>query len=204
MSISLYYEKGELKRGMQILNPFIPLGGYLVANRKQMCHDEETMTFEHRLREAQQKLRPFCRRLTKDPLLADEMLQHASVQFWRFWQHKPQAEVIALMTTACRRFYYNHREKEENQKRVLVCLFRTTSLATSLTSGKDEDLLDCVRQGLQRLPFRWREVLIRVFSKGQTNKEVAESMHERESTIKNWRRRALERLARIVEIASQS
>jgi DNA-directed RNA polymerase specialized sigma24 family protein len=136
-----------------------------------------------------------CQRLTRDALSVEEMLQHASVQFWRFWQHKPEAETFALMLTACRRFYYNQRDKEENQKKHLAYLFLAKRLPSIGQPATEDHTVDLLRQ----LPALWSEVLDRAFVQRQTNKEIAAAMRLPVTTIKNWRLRGLQKLRRMIQ-----
>jgi RNA polymerase sigma-70 factor (ECF subfamily) len=156
---------------------------------------ETTMDFSARLLEAQNQLRPFFLRLTRDPTLADDINQVASLQCWRYCPDKTCEEMKRLMVTVGRRFYINHRAKERNQKS------RLPDLAKLQANGQHTDLeerLALVRRCIASLPDNWREVVERVVDQGQSNEEVAISMGKPLATIKNWRRRALAKLRQIV------
>jgi DNA-directed RNA polymerase specialized sigma24 family protein len=153
------------------------------------------MNFENRLQKAQTEVRPFFLRLTKDPFLAEEVIQFASVQCWRNWAEKDTTELTRLMVTVGRRFYFNHREKERNQKKRLA---NSPPEICQATCSNDYALSGLLGQSLDQLPATWGEVLVRVFYQGQTNEEAAKALGKPLSTIKTWRRRGLERLRLIL------
>jgi RNA polymerase sigma factor (sigma-70 family) len=163
------------------------------------------MEFESRLKEAQSSLWPYFRHLTNDPFLADDVLQFASVRCWQRWPDRDLADLQRLMVTIGRRFYFNYREKEKNEKLRLASLrtLRSAPPTPELVIQRRETSLQ-VRLALKRLPDVWSEVLYRVYFLNQTNKEAAEAMGQCLSTIKTWRLRAMRRLRSVLGKHSQT
>lgn len=164
----------------------------------------DAVDFENKAKELQQCVRPFFLRLTQDSNVADDAIEFALVQCWRHWPDRATTELKRLMITVGRRYYFSHREKEKNHENLLAHLWACSNPSRHSELPLTDRAYEDVRHGLTRIPSRWSEVLHRIYFDGQTNREVAAAMGRTLSAVKNWRKRGLDRLRRILERSSSN
>lgn len=142
-------------------------------------------------------LRAFAISLTRQPALADDMVQDAIIKAWtNIETFKIGSNMHAWLFTILRNTYFSHRRRYSREVGEGGLAFEET-----LTQKPDHDgrlQLRDLWNALQRIPFEQREALILVGALGFTYDEAAETCGVALGTIKSRANRA--RKAMMVEL----
>jgi RNA polymerase sigma factor (sigma-70 family) len=128
----------------------------------------------------------YCHRIESDPQLARDVAQEAFVRLFGRWTHvrEPRAYLYLVATNLLRR--------EVRRRRTEVKALTVAYPRTEHVQGPEPGIRDAV----ERLPRRWRDVVLLHYYADLSLAEVARQLHQSERMVKRRLHEARELLAK--------
>jgi RNA polymerase sigma-70 factor (ECF subfamily) len=142
-----------------------------------------------------------CRRVLKQPELAEEVLQESFIKIWYAAQHfsSSRAQAMTWMTSIVRHQAID-RLRSQPLRHAELNVEWTDDLGLFSLEPSPEQLQELSEQGqrlqfcLEHLSLPQRQCLLAAYYEGKTHQELAYSLRKPLGTVKAWIRRGLEQL----------